>query len=74
MTKLHTETDVLAALRATCAGRGGQARFSAAHLIPRSTVSEVHGGKRPMTESVANALGFVRTDAYRRIQGGNADG
>lgn len=65
--RLHTEADVVAALRAACAGQGGQRGFSRRHLIPESTVSLVLSGGRDVPESVANALGFVATRAFRKI-------
>jgi hypothetical protein len=65
--RLHTEADVVAALRAACAGPGGQRGFSRKHLIPESTISLVLSGGREVPESIANALGFVATRAFRKI-------
>lgn len=68
MSGLYTDRDVLAALDRACAGRGGQSRFARAHMIPESVVSMALSGKRDLPQSIANALGFVETRAFRKIK------
>lgn len=68
MSTLYTDRDVLAALDRACAGKGGQAAFARANLIPQSVVSMARNGKRDLPQSIANALGFVETRAFRKIK------
>ena len=74
MNDLQTEADVVAAMRAACAGKGGQRAFAKRHLLPESTVSAVLTGGRDVPESIVNALGFVVTRAFRKVAKGNGNG
>jgi hypothetical protein len=59
--------DVIALLREACRGEGGQSRFARQHSIPQSIVNEVLHGKRDVSETIANALGYVRVVIFREI-------
>ena len=69
MTDLRTETDVIAALSRLCELAGGQASWADRCGISRSQVSEALSGRRPLTEAMANAAGFVRVTRYVPMRG-----
>lgn len=60
------EAEVRARLRAAVAIEG-QGAFARRHGIPQSVVSEVGSERRPVPESIANALGLIELPKrYRR--------
>lgn len=61
-------SDVVADLRAACAGGAG--KWAAAHGIAPSVVSEVLNERRDIPESIANALGYFRLTRFRKFATG----
>jgi hypothetical protein len=57
---IFDEDDIVRLLRAAVEREGSQAAFAKRHGIER-TSNAILSGKRPVTESVANALGLRRT-------------
>ena len=58
---------LVARLFEACQNAGGQGNFARQHGIPQSILSEVLSGKRDVPETIANALGYVRTVVFRKI-------
>jgi len=52
---------VVRLLRTMAELEGGQTAFARRHGVERTTINAILSGKRPVTESVANALGLRRT-------------
>lgn len=55
------DDDVVRLLRAAVEREGSQTAFARRHGIERTRINAILSGKRPITESVANALGLRRT-------------
>ena len=55
-------------LQAAVAKGGGNTAWAAKHGFSRSLVSMVMGGTREPTESIINALGFIRRVTYHRLE------
>jgi hypothetical protein len=53
--------DVVRLLRAAVEREGSQTAFARRYGIERTRINAILSGKRPVTESVANALGLRRT-------------
>ena len=58
---IFDDNDVIRLLRAAVEREGSQTAFARRHGIERTTINAILSGKRPVTESVANALGLRRT-------------
>jgi CHASE2 domain-containing sensor protein len=58
---IFDEDDVVRLLRAAVEREGSQTAFARRHGIERTRVNAILSGKRPVTDSVANALGLRRT-------------
>ena len=58
---IFDDNDVIRLLRAAVEREGSQTAFARRHGIERTTIKAILSGKRPVTESVANALGLRRT-------------
>ena len=58
---IFDEEDIIRLLRAAVEREGSQTAFARLHGIERTRVNAILSGKRPITESVANALGLRRT-------------
>lgn len=69
MADLLTEADVLRALSQRCELAGGQSAWAGQHGITRSVLCETLGGKRGLSEAIANAAGFVRVTRYVPMRG-----
>ena len=52
------ETDVVRMLRATVEREGGQSAFAKHHGLNRALLNRILNGKRPVSGSVAKALGL----------------
>lgn len=64
-----TDAQLRAELLTRCNSIGGQSAWSRKHGIAQSTVSQVLGGHRQPTESIVNALGYMRVDRYVPARG-----
>jgi CHASE2 domain-containing sensor protein len=53
--------DVVRLLRSAIEREGSQTAFARRHSIERTRVNAILSGKRPITDSVADALGLRRT-------------
>ena len=58
---IFDDNDVIRLLRAAVERQGSQTAFAKRHGIERTRINAILSGKRPITESVANALGLRRT-------------
>ena len=58
---IFDDNDVIRLLRAAVEREGSQTAFAKRHGIERTRINAILSGKRPITESVANALGLRRT-------------
>ena len=58
---IFDEDDVVRLLRAAVEREGSQTAFARRHGIERTGVNAILSGKRPITDSVADALGLRRT-------------
>jgi CHASE2 domain-containing sensor protein len=58
---IFDEDDVVRLLRAAVEREGSQTAFARRHGIERTRVNAILSGKRPVTDSVADALGLRRT-------------
>jgi len=52
-------------LRAACRGAGSQRIWAQANGLSRQYVTDILKGRRPVTDTVANALGYERVVMYR---------
>ena len=59
---------VLMALAKAVAREGKQADYCRKHGIAQSMLCEVLKGKVPISETVANSVGFVRRDLFIPVQ------
>lgn len=64
-----TEADVLRALSQTCELAGGQAAWADRVGVSRTALCETLGGRRGLSEVIANAAGFVRVTRYVPMRG-----
>lgn len=64
-----TEADVLRALSQRCELAGGQSAWADRFGISRTALCETLGGKRGLSEAIANAAGFVRVTRYVPMRG-----
>jgi CHASE2 domain-containing sensor protein len=58
---IFDEDDVVRPLRAAVEREGSQTAFARRHGIERTRVNAILSGKRPVTDTVANALELRRT-------------
>ena len=58
---IFDDNDVIRLLRAAVEREGSQTAFAKRHGIERTRINAILSDKRPITESVANALGLRRT-------------
>jgi DNA-binding phage protein len=58
---IFDDNDVIRLLRAAVEREGSQTAFAKRHGIERTRINAILSGKRPITDSVANALGLRRT-------------
>ena len=58
---IFDKDDVVRLLRAAVEREGSQTAFARRHGIERTRVNAILSGKRPVTDSVADALGLRRT-------------
>ena len=58
---IFDEDDVVRLLRSAVEREGSQTAFARRHSIERTRVNAILSGKRPITDSVADALGLRRT-------------
>ena len=58
---IFDDNDVIRLLRAAVERQGSQTAYAKRHGIERTRINAILSGKRPITESVANALGLRRT-------------
>jgi len=58
---IFDEDDVIRLLRAAVVREGSQTAFAKRHGIERTRINAILSCKRPITESVVNALGLRRT-------------
>ncbi len=66
MTALRKD-ELLALLRRRVADHGSRASWASAHNVPVRMVGMCLDGSRPVTTSIANALGYVEVTSYRPI-------
>ncbi len=66
-----TEPELLITLRQSVAAAESQKAWCAKHGIAEPVLSWTLTGRRPMSEAVANALGFVRSVVYHRVNLGS---
>lgn len=71
MTDHLTEKELVRRLSQQCELAGGQAAWAAIHGVPRSQLCEALNGTRQVTESIANAAGFIRIVRFVPIRGGS---
>ena len=58
---IFDDNDVIRLLRTAVEREGSQTAFAKRHGIERTRINAILSGKRPITESVASALGLRRT-------------
>jgi hypothetical protein len=58
---IFDDNDVIRLLRAAVEREGSQTAFAKRHGIERTRINAILSGRRPVTESVVNALGLRRT-------------
>ena len=58
---IFDDNDVIRLLRAAVEREGSQTAFAKRHGIERTRINAILSGKRPITDSVVNALGLRRT-------------
>jgi hypothetical protein len=63
---LLTETQLRAELMSAIMRAGSAAAFADNAAISRSDVSKIANGHRPVTEAIANALGYFRVSMFQR--------
>ena len=68
--ELHplTGTDIVRELAQECAAAGSQAAWARKRGISATHVNEVLNGRRDLTDSIANALGYSRVTRYVRVR------
>lgn len=69
MADLVGEADVIRDLSQKCELAGGQSRWAEIHGVSRSQLCDVLGGRRAVTEAIANAAGYVRVTRFVRMKG-----
>ena len=57
---IFDDNDVIRLLRAAVEREGSQTAFAKRHGIERTRINAILSGKRPITDSVVNALGLRR--------------
>lgn len=62
-----TQNDLRAELQAAVTRSGGVMAFSRAKGLAPTSVSRALNGQRPVSEALANALGYIVETTYRRI-------
>lgn len=60
--------DLVPELRRQCDAAGGAVRWCEARRIPQSQVSEALAGKKPVTDVMANAMGFALVERFVRVR------
>jgi hypothetical protein len=68
MNDLKTEDEVRTALAAATSSRGSLTAWCNRYGLHHGNVSEMRSGIKPITEPVANALGFLRIVRFKKTR------
>lgn len=65
-----SSTEMIEELRRQVRAAGGLAQWCRAHGVSHPPVSLMLRGKRPISEAVANACGFIVETTFRQVRSG----
>lgn len=68
MPKSHTHDDMLKLLRQRTLAHGAMSRFAREAGVSVAFVSETLKGRRPVSDTIAKALGFERKMVFRKVE------